>query len=201
MATILIVDDDPDVLILVRSILERAGHQVVALSDPTEVAARAAELAADVVILDIQMPGVSGYDVLRELRGALRTGGVPILFLSAMSRSEDRVRGLREGADDFLTKPFAPEELKLRIERLVARRSGATGVANGSSAGNLEELVRDRRVVGQVYLGRYQALEVVGEGVMGLSSGAGIRSSSGPGAGIRSSSGRWPSRRCVSARS
>lgn len=161
---ILVVDDDPTILILVEHALEKAGYQVVTCEDPTRVATLAARHGVDAVVLDVMMPGVSGYEVLRSIREAPRVAGVPILFLSAKADSQDRVRGLREGADDYLIKPFEPEELVLRIERLVARRPEA-GVGDPA---RLERSLVDRQVVGQLYLGRYKALEVVGEGAMGM---------------------------------
>ncbi len=101
---------------------------------------------------------------LHALRNQPQTGGIPILFLSAASESEDRVRGLKEGADDYMTKPFDVEELALRVERLAGPRTPASAVPSS----NLTRTLNDRRVIGQVYLGRYQALEVIGEGAMGL---------------------------------
>ena len=164
LARILVVDDDPTILVLVEHSLEKAGHEVVTSSEPARVAALAARHGVDAVVLDVMMPGVSGYEVLRSVREAPRVGGVPILFLSAKADSQDRIRGLREGADDYLIKPFEPEELVLRIERLVARRPAA-GVGDPA---NLQRSLMDRQVVGQLYLGRYKALEVVGEGAMGM---------------------------------
>ncbi len=168
MATVLVIDDDPDVLVLVRQTLEKAGHRVVTSSDPARAPALAAEHRVDAVVLDIRMPGASGYDVLRDLRGGAGTGGVPILFLSALSDAGARIRGFQEGADDFLTKPFVPEELRLRIERLIPRRLEPSTRPLELSAADLERSLADRRVVGQVFLGRYQALELVGKGAMGL---------------------------------
>lgn len=168
MARILIVDDDPDVLVLVEHTLTEAGHEVMSSSDPTQVASLATEHAVDAVILDIMMPSVSGYEALHALRQEPQVGGIPILFLSARSDSEDRVRGLREGADDFLTKPFVPEELVLRIELLVGRRPQISQRPTSTTLESLEKSVVDGQVVGQLYLGRYKALEVVGEGAMGL---------------------------------
>lgn len=160
----MIVDDDPDMLVLVEHVLVAEGHDVVSCSDPTQVANLAAEHGVDAVVLDVMMPELSGFDVLHALRNQPRVGGIPILFLSARSESKDRIRGLREGADDYLSKPFEPEELVLRIERLVVQRS--TGDSGGPA--EMERSLVDRRVVGQLYLGRYKALEVVGEGAMGL---------------------------------
>ena len=165
MARILVIDDEPDILDIIELTLASKGHQVVASHDPTRVAELARKHHADAVILDIMMPGFSGYDALRALRDQPQTGGVPILFLSARAESEDRVRGLKEGADDYMTKPFDVEELALRIERLVGPRIAASTI---SSSSNLKQTLDERRVVGQVFLGRYQALEVIGEGAMGL---------------------------------
>lgn len=164
MARILVIDDDPDILLIIEHTLTNAGHFVVASSDASQVAALALEHHVDAVILDVMMPDVSGFEALRTLRSQPRTGGVPILFLSARSESEDRVRGLREGADDYMVKPFDVEELTLRIERLVGPRSQAPRAPSS----NLAKSLNEGRVVGQVYLGRYQALEVIGEGAMGL---------------------------------
>jgi serine/threonine-protein kinase len=164
MARILVIDDDPDILLIIDHTLTKAGHHVVASSDPSMVAALALEHHVDAVILDVMMPDISGFDALRTLRRQPQTGGVPILFLSARSESEDRVRGLREGADDYMVKPFDLEELVLRIERLVVPRTPAAPVPSS----NLARTLNEGRVVGQIYLGRYQALEVIGEGAMGL---------------------------------
>ncbi len=168
MATILAIDDDRDILVIVEQTLKAGGHRVVTTSDPASAPALAAENAVDAVVLDIQMPDLSGFDVLRALRSQAVTGGVPILFLSALSDSRDRIRGLREGADDFLNKPFAPEELKLRIDRLLGQRSGIHSEPSVPTPAELEDKLADRRVLGQVFMGRYKVLEVVGEGAMGV---------------------------------
>ena len=163
MARILVIDDDPDILLIIEHTLTKAGHQVVVSSDPSQVASLAMMHHVEAVILDVMMPGISGFDALHELRRQPQTGGVPILFLSARAESEDRVRGLREGADDYMTKPFDVEELELRISRLIGPRA-----ESGVPSSNLAKTLNEGRVVGQVYLGRYQAIEVIGEGAMGL---------------------------------
>ncbi|MEM9597387.1 MAG: protein kinase [Acidobacteriota bacterium] len=167
MATILVIDDDPDILVLVRHALDGAGHRTVTSSDPAGIADLAAAEGVDCVVLDVMMPDLSGHDALRLLRGHPRTGGVPVLLLSSRAESQDRVQGLRVGADDFLSKPFEPEELVLRIERLVASRTPAVA-GPWTSDPNLKESLRTGRVVGSLFLGRYQALDVVGEGGSGL---------------------------------
>lgn len=169
MARILVIDDDPDILLIIEHALEQAGHHVVTSSDPTRVAELALEHHVDTVILDVMMPDLTGFEALKVLREQPRTGGVPILFLSARSQSEDRVRGLREGADDYMTKPFDVEELVLRVERLAGPRAAASTTAAPSiDSANLRRTLTERRIAGQVYLGRYQALEIIGEGAMGM---------------------------------
>ena len=168
VARILIVDDAPDILILVEHTLVEAGYEVLTQTDATDVARLAAEHAVDGVILDVQMPSISGYQALRSLREDPRVGGLPILFLSGQSDSRDRVRGLREGADDFLSKPFDPEELVLRVERLVSRPALPPQGPQSVLTQDLDRAVVDGQLVSPLYLGRYKALEVVGEGAMGL---------------------------------
>ncbi len=168
MIRVLIVDDDPDILVIVRGALEVEGHHVVASSDPRRAVALATEHDVDVIVLDVNMPGMSGFDTLDALRDEPRTAGLPILFLSALGDSEHRIRGLRKGAEDYLAKPFEPDELVLRVERLAARLH-RTGATSGSDPELLGEALRtgDFRS-GQVYFGRYQALGVLGEGAMGV---------------------------------
>lgn len=167
MATILVIDDDPDALLLVEATLSGAGHRVVTSTDPRRIADLAAEHGADAVVLDVLMPELSGHEALQELRRRASTGGVPVLLLSAQAEGHDRVTGLRKGADDFLGKPFEPEELVLRIERLVAQQTrGAAG--HELTGAQLQQALRGGQVEGPLYLGRYQALEVVGEGGSGL---------------------------------
>jgi serine/threonine protein kinase/CheY-like chemotaxis protein len=164
LATILVIDDDPDALLLVSFALEKAGHRVVTSSDPHQIGKLVEANAADAVVLDVLMPGLSGHEALRALRDRPRTGGVPVLLLSARAEGQDRVFGLRQGADDFLSKPFEPEELILRIERLIATRNRPSDIGGS----NLEKSLQAGKVLGPLFLGRYQALEVIGEGGSGF---------------------------------
>ncbi len=123
MARILVVDDDPDILHLVALAFEGAGHDVRAVADPTTAAPLARSGAFDAVVLDVLMQRRSGWEVLEELRQDGRTERLPVLMLSAIGDAPTRVRGLRLGADDFLAKPFHPEELVARVEGLVARHA------------------------------------------------------------------------------
>lgn len=155
MATVLLVDDDPTILVVTEAALKGAGHDVLAYDDP----ARAMEEieghgAIDAAVLDVMMPGHSGYDLLNFLRAGAATRDLPVLFLSSLDSAPERIRGLREGADDYLGKPFEPEELVLRVDRLVERAASSpvTAVAEEEQDGKLS---------------RYEVLEVLGEGSMG----------------------------------
>jgi len=123
MAHILLVDDDPDILSILSAVFESAGHRVLATSDPLAVGDLAREHWLDAVILDVMMPRRSGWEVLEELRSEPRSQRLPVLMLSAIGDAANRVRGIRLGADDFLAKPFHPEEVLARVEALVGRRS------------------------------------------------------------------------------
>ncbi len=117
---VLVVEDDDDVRIMVRAAIERAGMEVVEAQDGREALRRFYESEPGVVVLDIRMPELDGWHVLDRVRELSDT---PILVLSASAAELDKVRGLREGADDYLTKPFGRQELVARIEALL-RRAG-----------------------------------------------------------------------------
>lgn len=164
MATILVVDDDAAILLVIEAALQKAGHRVLGFTDPERAAEAAERTAVDGAILDIMMPGRSGYDLLEALRSDPRTQLLPVLFLSSLDSAPERVRGLREGADDYLGKPFDPEELSLRLDRLLVRsRLVAPHKTGGVEDGNVPAKPLE---VGDL-LGRYQILEVIGEGSMG----------------------------------
>lgn len=123
---ILVVDDEPDIVALVAYHLARAGYRVsTAASGPDALTAARQERPA-LVVLDLMLPGLSGYDVLQQLREGEETRAVPVLMLTARREEQDRIRGLSLGADDYLTKPFSPQELVLRIGAIL-RRVGAGG--------------------------------------------------------------------------
>jgi|SRR5215469_13362743 len=122
-ATILLVEDERKLRDLVRSYLERAGFTVLSTSSGAEALSLAASTSPDLLVLDLGLPDVSGETVAREVRSAGRT---PILMLTAKSSEEDRVSGLELGADDYVTKPFSPRELVLRVQAIL-RRGGQPG--------------------------------------------------------------------------
>ncbi|MGA8379716.1 MAG: response regulator transcription factor [Stellaceae bacterium] len=119
---LLVVDDDSRLRELLRRYLADNGFRVTVAADAVEARANLASFAFDLVVLDVMMPGESGLDLTRALRSE---GRVPVLLLTAMAEPEDRVNGLEQGADDYLSKPFEPRELVLRIRNLLQRRPAA----------------------------------------------------------------------------
>jgi DNA-binding response OmpR family regulator len=138
MATVLVVEDERKLRDFVRSYLERAGFTVLSTGSGAEAIAMAADGVPDLVVLDLGLPDVPGETVARELRTA---SAVPILMLTARSAEEDRIRGLELGADDYVTKPFSPRELVLRVQAIL-RRGGPT-VEQGVTSFGAAELVID----------------------------------------------------------
>lgn len=117
-ARVLVVDDDPTVAEVVAGYLDRAGHLVDRAADGPAALARAAEHPPDLVVLDLMLPGMDGLEVCRRLR---ERGPVPVVMLTARGDEEDRVLGLEVGADDYVTKPFSPRELVLRVDSVLRR--------------------------------------------------------------------------------
>jgi len=122
-ARVLVVDDDPTVSDVVRRYFERAGLAVRVAADGPSALAMAAQWQPDLVVLDLMLPGMSGLAVCRALRSA---SDVPVIMLTALAEEPDRVLGLEQGADDYLTKPFSPRELVLRVQSLLRRAAGPT---------------------------------------------------------------------------
>ena len=123
MARILVVDDEPHILDVVRSYLEREGHEVTTAADGPSAYARARAEEPDLIVLDVMLPGRSGFDVLRDLRAA--GVGSAVILLTARDDVIDRVAGLEIGADDYVTKPFEPRELVARVGAVLRRAPGA----------------------------------------------------------------------------
>jgi two-component system, OmpR family, phosphate regulon response regulator OmpR len=119
---LLVVDDDARLRELLRRYLSDSGFRVTAAADASEARSNLSSFAFDLVVLDVMMPGESGLELTRALR---TEGRVPVLLLTAMAEPEDRVNGLEQGADDYLSKPFEPRELVLRIRNLLQRRPAA----------------------------------------------------------------------------
>ncbi len=119
---LLVVDDDARLRDLLRRFLSESGFRVTVAGDAAEARANLASFAFDLVVLDVMMPGDSGLVLTHELRAGRRAPRLPVLLLTAMAESEDRVNGLEQGADDYLAKPFEPRELVLRIRNILDRR-------------------------------------------------------------------------------
>ena len=138
--TVLLVEDERKLRDLVRSYLERAGFTVLSTGSGAEALTLAASGSPDLVVLDLGLPDIPGETVARELRAA---GGVPVLMLTAKSSEEDRIRGLELGADDYVTKPFSPRELVLRVQAILRRGRGGPAAEQGVTGYGDGELVID----------------------------------------------------------
>ena len=121
---ILVVDDEADVVTLVSQNLTSAGFQVAKASDGREAWDKALRIKPALIILDLMMPGMSGTEVLRMLKGDPRTAEIAVIMLTARKDEVDRIVSLELGADDYVTKPFSVRELTLRVKSILARRSG-----------------------------------------------------------------------------
>jgi DNA-binding response OmpR family regulator len=128
VARVLVVDDDPTEREVVVSYLKAAHHEVLEAVDGESVAAIVRESPVDLVVLDLMLPGIDGLEVCRRLRA---TSDVPVIMLTALGSETDRVAGLERGADDYVTKPFSPRELVLRVESVLRRAGEQTGPEQG----------------------------------------------------------------------
>ena len=126
MHTGLVVDDETDILELVAFNLERQQYKVLTAGDGISAVKIAREKIPDLIVLDVMLPGLDGFGVYRELRADPRTGGIPVLMLTAKGEINDRIAGLELGADDYVTKPFSPRELLLRVKALLKRTRKVT---------------------------------------------------------------------------
>jgi len=120
---ILVIDDEPKIVEISRDYLKAAGFDVLEAQDGPSGLAAARSMHPDVIVLDLMLPGMDGYDVCRELR---RESDVPIIMLTARVEESDKLIGLELGADDYITKPFSPRELVARVRTLLRRTSGST---------------------------------------------------------------------------
>ena len=128
---VLVVDDDLTVRDVVRRYLERAGHQVALADNGEDALAWIARHEPDLVVLDLMLPGIDGLEVCRRLR---ETSAVPVVMLTALGEEENRIAGLQLGADDYVTKPFSPRELVLRVESVLRRAGERTQPEQGRLA-------------------------------------------------------------------
>jgi two-component system phosphate regulon response regulator PhoB len=118
---ILVVDDEPDIVALVAYHLAKAGYRVVTASSGDDALEQARRERPSLIVLDLMLPGMSGFDVLEQLRADEPTRDVAVLMLTARREEPDRIQGLSLGADDYLTKPFSPAELVLRVGAILRR--------------------------------------------------------------------------------
>jgi two-component system phosphate regulon response regulator PhoB len=123
---VLVVDDEPDIVALVAYHLAKAGFRVATAANGNEALEEARRDRPSLVVLDLMLPGISGFDVLEDLRKDESTSSIAVLMLTARKDEPDRIRGLSLGADDYLTKPFSPAELVLRVKAILRRAGGIT---------------------------------------------------------------------------
>lgn len=119
--TVLVVDDDARVRLLLDMMLRQESFEVISAEDGEQALAAARAHHPNVILLDIEMPRMHGYDVCRELKADPRTQDIPVIMVTAKGQQEERVRGLAVGADDFVTKPFSPRDLLQRLRALLNR--------------------------------------------------------------------------------
>jgi two-component system phosphate regulon response regulator PhoB len=122
-ATILVVEDEPAIQALIEVNLRRAGHNVLLAPDAETARQLVRDALPDLVLLDWMLPGMSGIDFARLLRGDVRTRRLPIIMLTARAGERDKIDGLELGADDYVTKPFSPRELVARIKAVLRRHA------------------------------------------------------------------------------
>jgi two-component system, OmpR family, phosphate regulon response regulator PhoB len=138
---VLVVDDEPDIVALVAYHLAKAGYRVSTASSGSEALDAARRERPSFIVLDLMLPGMSGYEVLEQLRARDETRDIAVLMLTARREEQDRIHGLALGADDYLTKPFSPQELVLRVAAIL-RRVGANA-ASGTNRIEIGQLMID----------------------------------------------------------
>lgn len=123
MAKVLVVDDEPNIVLSLEFLMQQAGFEVVTAEDGESAMSRVQEGAPDLVLLDISLPGISGFDVLERLRGDTAHARLPIIMLTAHGREVEREKGLALGADDYVTKPFSTQALVEKVKSLLSEVS------------------------------------------------------------------------------
>jgi diguanylate cyclase (GGDEF)-like protein len=156
---LLVVEDDFDISNMLRIYFDSQGYEVVVAARGGDALELSRRKLPDLVILDIYLPDIDGYEVCRQLRDSLRTSHIPIIFLTQKDERSDRIAGLELGADDYITKPFDIEELKLRVQNSLrrAQRESLTSPTTGLPSGKLIEeqlkLLMRRRDWAIIYIG------------------------------------------------
>jgi len=121
MARILIAEDEPDIRELVAFTLRFAGHEVTATSNGEEALKQASQIIPDIIIMDVRMPKMTGYDACRAIKADVMLKDIPVVFLSAKGQDAEIQTGLDVGAEDYLLKPFAPDQLVERVKSILAK--------------------------------------------------------------------------------
>lgn len=145
-AAVLVVEDEPTIGDVVARYLARAGYDAELVGDGPAALASIGIRRPDLVILDVMLPGLSGLDVMRRLRGDTSTSGIAIVLLTARTDEADRVTGLQLGADDYVIKPFSPAELMARVEAVLRRTAGIDGAEDELSFDGLHIDIAGHRV-------------------------------------------------------
>jgi signal transduction histidine kinase len=142
--TILIIDDEPSLLLGLSAIMRRNGYQVISASNGTDGLALARAMSPDLILSDVMMPPPNGFEVRKLLSQDTNLSSIPFIFLTARSEASDRIQGIRQGADDYITKPFQPDELLARVEaifrRIEAERARGREQMKKSAAEDMEKL-------------------------------------------------------------
>jgi len=120
MAKVLVVDDEPNIVLSLEFLMQQAGFEVVTAGDGEAALAQVNDSAPDLILLDISLPGISGFDVLEQLRNDSHHRRLPIIMLTAHGREVEREKGLALGADDYVTKPFSTQALVEKVKALLA---------------------------------------------------------------------------------
>jgi DNA-binding response OmpR family regulator len=123
---VLVADDEEDIRALVAFRLERAGYEVITAADGEEALTLATTRLPDLVVLDMMMPKATGLEVTRSLREQDETKDIPVILLTARAQEADVARGFEAGVDDYVKKPFSPQDLQLRVQALLERRPAAS---------------------------------------------------------------------------
>ena len=140
-ARLMIVEDDPDISNMLRIYFNGQGYDVDIAQRGSEALEKTRQVMPHLIVLDIMLPDIDGYEVCRTLRTNTRTSHIPVIFLTQKDERSDKLQGLEMGADDYITKPFDIEELKLRVQNAIARaeRESLTDPQSGLPAGRLIE--------------------------------------------------------------
>jgi DNA-binding response OmpR family regulator len=141
-ATVLVVEDEARIREFIRSYLEHAGYEVLSTASGAEAIGLTRSADPDLVVLDLRLPDVAGETVAREVR---RVSRVPLLMVTAKASEEDRIRGLELGADDYVTKPFSPRELVLRVDAILRRTTQRAATSDPEAFGDAALVIDEER--------------------------------------------------------